>query len=140
MNQTRSGQDLPVQPTRLRMLCVEDNPVNAVLMREIIAIRPRIDMRLCVNARSALQEAPAFVPQVAMLDLQLPDMNGVALMQQLRNLPDLAGCRYIALSAHGDEARRREAVSSGFDEFWDKPIDLPLFLARLDKLTADVLG
>lgn len=126
------------EPHRLRLLCVEDNPVNALLLRELVAMRPAIALRLCADAGSALAEAPAFRPQVALLDLQLPDLDGLSLMRRLRAMPELAACRCIALSANALADDMRAARQAGFDDFWTKPIDVPRFLAGLDALVAEL--
>jgi len=69
-----------------------------------------------------------------LLDMQLPDMDGHELLRRLRaqRLPS----RIIALPANAMPDAMRKAHDAGFDDYWTKPIDVPNFLAGLDRLAA----
>jgi CheY-like chemotaxis protein len=118
----------------LRLLCVEDNPVNLILVSELVAMRPQIKLHTAIDGASAIREAAQCKPQVLLLDLQLPDMTGIELMHRLRQDAALAGSRYVALSANAIPDDIRNALGQGFDDYWTKPIDMAAFLAGLDAL------
>jgi CheY-like chemotaxis protein len=80
----------------------------------------------------ALQERP----DVVLLDLQLPDINGLEVLERLRAEPAMTGCSYIALSANAMPADIAAARVAGFDDYWTKPIDFERFLAGMDRLAA----
>ena len=120
----------------LRLLCVEDNPVNMLLLRELVAQRPDIRLCACTSGGEAVAQGLVFRPQVALLDLHLPDISGFEVMTALRREPQLADCRFIALSANALPEDIRTARQAGFDDYWTKPIEVLAFLAALDGLIA----
>ncbi len=123
-------------PVPLQVLCVEDNPVNLMLVRELLALRPQVQLRTAEDAAGGLASALAQPPDVALLDLQLPDLHGTELMKRLRAEPALAGCRFIALSADAMPDHVSAALAAGFDAYWTKPIEFDRFLAGIDALVA----
>ena len=118
----------------LRVLCVEDNPVNLLLLREVFGMRPALAVEMCEDGGSAIARAAEFDPDVLLLDLQLPDLSGTEVMQRLRADPRHGHCRYIALSANAMPDDVQAARAAGFDDYWTKPIDVRRFLAAIDAL------
>jgi PAS domain S-box-containing protein len=121
----------------LDVLCVEDNPVNLLLVRELMALRPGMQLREAVNGADGLRQALAQPPDLLLLDLQLPDMPGLAVLQRLRGEPALAGCRFVALSADAMPENIEAARAAGFHDYWTKPIDFGHFLTGVDEVAAD---
>jgi PAS domain S-box-containing protein len=124
----------------LRVLCVEDNPVNLLLVCELLALRPAVQLRTAVDGQSALAAAQLQRPDLLLLDLQLPDISGRDVLRQLRSMPSMQGCRYVALSADAMPERISEALAAGFDDYWTKPIDFGSFLAGIDEQLAAPRG
>lgn len=118
----------------LDVLCVEDNPVNLLLVRELMALRPGMQLREAVDGADGLRQALAQPPDLLLLDLQLPDMPGLAVLQRLRSEPALAGCHFVALSADAMPEHIEAARAAGFHDYWTKPIDFSRFLAGLDQV------
>ncbi len=135
-----AGADVAAQvaPAGLRLVCVEDNPVNLLLLREVFGMRPSLQVRLCEDGTSALAAAAEFAPDVVLLDLQLPDLPGVEVMRRMRADPRLAASRYIALSANAMPDDVQAARDAGFDDYWTKPIDVRRFLAAIDALVVQL--
>ena len=123
-------------PARLTLLCIEDNPVNLMLVQELVAMRPGIRLLSAVDGGSGLALAAAERPDAVLLDLQLPDLSGHEVLARLRADPALARCAVIALSANAVPEDIRDALAHGFDDYWTKPIDFDRFLAGLDALQA----
>jgi hypothetical protein len=123
-------------PPALDLLCVEDNPVNLQLVRELVALRPAMRLRTAVDGASGIAAACASPPDVVLLDLQLPDLHGVEVMRRLRAELAAARTTFIALSADATPEHVRAALEAGFDAYWTKPIDFGHFLAELDRMTA----
>jgi PAS domain S-box-containing protein len=123
-------------PTRpaFHVLCVEDNPVNLQLVREVFALRPRVLLTTAVDGGSGLAQALADPPDLVLLDLQLPDMNGLEVLHRLRTFPALAACTVIALSADAMPEHIAAGRAAGFDDYWTKPIQFDRFLADIDRL------
>lgn len=138
----RAGQgDVQGSPQpRLSIVYVEDNPVNVILVKELVAMRPGVALVCCADGVSGVERALDERPDVVLVDMQLPDIDGYEVLKRLRDQPGMAGSSIIALSANGmsdDIARAREA---GFDDYWTKPIDFRRFLAGLDALMAAKAG
>lgn len=123
-------------PRAFTLLCVEDNPVNLMLVQELVAMRPAIRFFCAEDGQTGLAIAAAERPDVVLLDLHLPDIDGLEVLARLRADPALAGCRVIALSANALPEDIRAARAEGFDDYWTKPIDFDQFLAGLDALAA----
>ena len=123
-------------PTRGRVLYVEDNPVNAMLMEAIVGLRPGVQLQVAGSVAQGLAAALADPPDLLLLDMQLPDGDGASLLQALRAHPRLAQVPAVAVSAAAradDLARAREV---GFTAYWTKPVVVDDVLAGLDALLA----
>lgn len=116
----------------LHVLCVEDNPVNLQLVRELISLRPAVRLRTAKDGLSGVAAAQADPPELVLLDIQLPDIDGLEVMRRLRSGSRTAGCRIVALSADAMPERISAALSAGFDDYWTKPIQFDVFLGHLD--------
>jgi len=125
-----------VVPRRFRLLCVEDNPVNQLLVTELLALRPAIELHCVATGRAGIHQALMLQPEVMLLDMQLPDLHGSEVLAALRGRPQLAHCRFIALSANASPVDVQQALAQGFDDYWTKPIDVGRFLAGIDALLA----
>lgn len=130
---------LPVAavPGGLHVLCVEDNPVNLMLVRELLALRPAVLLRTAVDGEGGIRAALADPPDLLLLDLQLPDIDGREVMRRLRREPAMAKCRIVALSADAMPDHVQAALDAGFDGYWTKPIEFERFLADIDRMAAE---
>lgn len=124
---------LEAAPT-LRVLYIEDNPVNEMLVREMLSLRPGIVLDSAPDGGSGIARALVGAPDLILLDLQLPDMSGIEVMKRLRPEPTLSACRFVALSANAMPEDVSQALSAGFNEYWTKPLNLQQFLADMDAL------
>lgn len=121
-----------VPPSRSAVLYVEDHPVNAMLMSALFERRPGLCLHVAPTASAALRMADGLHPALLLLDLNLPDGHGAALLLQLRRI---AGCRDIPAVAVTADARF-DIRGTGFQELWAKPLDLKQVLERVDALVA----
>lgn len=112
-------------PTPIRILCVDDHPDAAETTATLLELYGYV-CRACFDGPSALAEAEAFDPDVCILDLHMPGMDGDVLAARLRQ----AGrCAFlIALTAMHDNASSRRIAAAGFDRHFVKPLD-PALLA-----------
>jgi PAS domain S-box-containing protein len=118
------------------VLYIEDNATNRELVAAVLQLRPGVTLRSADDGASGLAAALAKVPDLVLLDIQLPDLDGLEVLRRLRAQPSLARCKIIALSANALPEDRREALEAGFDDYWTKPIDFSLFLQSIDSLAA----
>jgi CheY-like chemotaxis protein len=116
----------------VRVLCVEDNPVNALLMREALALRPgEIDLRLADSGERGLEVLASWRPDLVLLDLSLPGIDGHEVLRRLRAQPDLADLPCVAVSADAMPQQIARARAAGFDDYWVKPLDIPTLADRV---------
>ena len=118
--------------TALRVLVVDDNIDAAETMATMLELFG-CTTQLAHTATSALALAPDFAPDVALLDIGLPDFNGYELARRLRFTPPCEGIVLIAATGWGQERDRQLAFDAGFDHHLTKPIDieqLQLLLVR----------
>ncbi len=120
--------------SRPLLLYIEDNAVNMLIVRELLRQRPDLDFEGAVDGASGLADARRLQPALILLDMQLPDTDGHAVLRALRADPATAGIRCIALSANAMPEDIRSARAEGFDDYWTKPLDLTAFLRSLETL------
>jgi len=118
-------------PQSTRVLVVDDNLDAAATLAELLELWG-YEVRLAHEGPAAVEEAVRFRPDVALLDIGLPGMNGYELARQLRAKPESAETVLIALTGYGQEEDRRQAQAAGFTHHLVKPVDLD----RLEALLA----
>ncbi|HVC29595.1 MAG TPA: ATP-binding protein, partial [Steroidobacteraceae bacterium] len=109
--------------TPRQILIVDDNADAADTLAALLQLKGH-QTQIAYSARDALQRAAAFRPDVALLDIGLPEMNGYELAQRLRALPHLGSLRLIALTGYGQAEDRQRGLAAGFDEHLVKPVVL----------------
>ncbi|WP_051243555.1 PAS domain-containing hybrid sensor histidine kinase/response regulator [Azohydromonas australica] len=119
------------------VLYIEDDPVNALLVRHILELRPGCTLHEAVDGHSGLALARQLQPDLVLTDLNLPDMTGYEVLRQLQADAATRHLRCIAVSADAMPENVRRARTAGFMDFWTKPLDVSEFLRRLDGLLGD---
>ncbi len=118
--------------TRGRILYVEDNPVNAMILKQLVAHRSDLTLCTAENGLEGLDVARRWGPDLVLLDMQLPDIDGMEIFSRLRADPRCADIPCIALSANAMPADIQAALNAGFADYWTKPLDFALFHAALN--------
>jgi PAS domain S-box-containing protein len=118
----------PAPPRPLRIMIVDDN-VDAAQMLAILLEMAGHQVQLAHTGGDALRAAEATPPDVFLLDIGLPDMDGRELAAHLRTVPALAQAHVIAISGYGQAHDRQQAMAAGFDHHLVKPV-------RIEELTA----
>ncbi len=118
-----------------RVLVVDDDADSADLLVQLLEMRGHL-ARSVNSASQAVAVAIEFLPEVAILDVGLPDMSGYELAQVLRTCQGLAKCKLIAVTGYSGEAVLARSKMAGFDMHLVKPVDLEL-LARSVLADAD---
>jgi len=106
-----------------RLLVVEDNHDVALMLSEVLQIYGYAT-RVAYDGVSALELAKSFRPDVALVDIGLPSMDGYQLARRLRQLPELRATRLFAVTGYGQLADRVRSAQAGFDRHLVKPVDL----------------
>jgi PAS domain S-box-containing protein len=116
----------------LRVLYAEDNEVNVELVRQVVTLRPSVELEVAINGERALRQARQHPPELMLVDMNLGDMTGLELAQALRRDPATADIRLIALSADALPAQISTALEAGFESYLTKPINFRELLDVLD--------
>ncbi|TSE25875.1 Virulence sensor protein BvgS [Tepidimonas sediminis] len=119
---------------RHTVLYIEDNPANLRLMAQVLARRPGIALLTAHTASLGLELARTHRPDLILLDISMPGLNGYQVLAILREDAATRAIPVVALTANalpGDVQRGRAA---GFDDYLTKPFDVPRLLQRIDEL------
>lgn len=116
-----------------KILLVEDNELN----RDMLVRRLRrrgFEMVEAVDGRSALETAHAEQPDLILLDMNLPELDGWQTVQYFKADEALRHIPVLALTAHAMAGDRERALAVGCDEYDAKPVDLPRLLSKIHTL------
>ena len=114
---------LPAELPPLRIMIIDDN-VDAVESLGRLLKASGHDVRVYYRGEEALENAGVFQPQVVILDVAMPVMDGFEVARRFRRRKDLGRMTLIALSGYGQEADRERTRQAGFDEHLVKPADV----------------
>jgi len=106
------------------VLYIEDEPLNVLLMEEVFRMQPGWTLHVAHDGGSGVEMAVQLRPDLTLIDMNLPDMNGLEVLNRLRNQPVTADLLCVALSADALNEQIAAALAAGFDDYWTKPIDL----------------
>ncbi len=112
------------------ILIVEDNDKNMKLVRDILQAKGYQTLE-AVNAEDGIRLAVEKKPDLVLMDIQLPGMNGIEALKVLRADPVTAHIPVVAVTASVMQQDKRQVVDSGFNGFIEKPINLKEFLASV---------
>jgi two-component system cell cycle response regulator DivK len=115
------------------ILIVEDNDKNMKLARDILRAKG-YDTLEAVNGESGVQLALLHKPALVLMDIQLPDINGIEAFERIRANPDTAGIPVVAFTASVTANDRSRITDAGFDGFLGKPINLKEFVETVRRL------
>ena len=113
---------------------VEDNPTNAEVMRGVLGQRPQIRLELSADGASALAAIRARRPDLILLDMHLPDIDGLDLLRRLKDDPDTEAIPVVAVSADATRERSEQALREGALHYLTKPVDVAELLTVVDEL------
>ena len=130
LDATAGPQALPAR----RLLYVEDNAVNVMIVSELVRRRGDIVFDSVPDGTSGVARAAQILPALTLVDMQLPDIDGLEVLARLRANPATAGLRVVALSANAIPDDIRRALAAGFDDYLTKPLDFAVFNAALDQV------
>jgi hypothetical protein len=121
-------------PPRGTLLYVEDNPVNALIISELIARRADLRLHIAEDGLSGVRKAQELRPDLVLLDMQLPDIDGHEVLRRLRADAATANIPVIALSANAMPEDIDRALRAGMSDYWTKPLDFRAFMASIEAL------
>jgi CheY-like chemotaxis protein len=117
-----------------RLLYIEDNPVNLLIVQEVLAQRPDLQLDTAIDGLSGVSLAQSARPDLILVDMQLPDIDGLEVLRRLRADVATAHIPCISLSANAMPDDIQRALQAGFADYWTKPLDLRRFLGQLETI------
>jgi len=119
----------------LRILLVEDNPENRDMLSRRL-IRRGYQLSFAADGVEAIQQVEAELPDLILMDLSLPIMDGWEATRQIKAKSETRHIPIIALTAHAMVGDREQALGAGADDYDTKPVDLERLLGKIAALTS----
>jgi len=116
-----------------KILLIEDNEMNRDMLSRRLVMRG-FDVVVAIDGSSGAAAAAGEQPDLILMDVSLPDMDGFAVTRQLRAQPATATIPVIALTAHSMDTDRLHALEAGCQDYDTKPVDLARLLAKINAL------
>jgi CheY-like chemotaxis protein len=113
------------------VLVADDNPAGRELVREGLAAHASSIIEAS-DGREALEKIREMLPDLVLLDIQMPEMDGYEVVREIRKDPALRGLRVVAVTAFAMQGDRERALEAGFDEYLTKPVTVAKLKAQLD--------
>ena len=119
---------------RARILIVDDNPTNVSILRELLAREYAVDV--ADTGEEALEQIACRVPDLVLLDVMMPGIDGYETCRRMRADPALEGVRIIMVTACAMEEERCEGLKAGADDYVTKPFSLRAIRERVRSMLA----
>ena len=118
------------------ILVVDDNDLNRMLISKILELES-YQVTLAGNGTAAVEAVTNAMPDLAILDVMMPDMDGYELCKKLRQPPINAKIPIVMLTAMTSEEEKRLAMEAGANDIWSKPFDFDVFRKSVGELLKD---
>ena len=119
-----------------RILLVEDNEMNRDMLSRRLA-RKEYEVLVAVDGKEGVMMAGSEAPDLILMDMSLPVMDGWEATRQLKASPETKAIPIIALTAHAMSGDREKAMEAGCDDYDTKPIELSRLLAKMEALLGE---
>ena len=116
-----------------KVLIAEDNPVNRELLRELLEIRG-FSVIEAGDGQAALRLLEESRPDILLLDLDMPVLDGFATVRRIRENPAWASLPVLAVTAYAMQGDREKVLASGFDGYQSKPIKASTLVEEMERL------
>lgn len=117
----------------MKVLIAEDNAVNRELLREILESR-HYEVIEAADGQEALAKIEASKPDLVLLDINMPALDGFAVIRRLRQHPQLHHLPVLAVTAYAMKDDREKVMAAGFDGYVAKPVNAALLIREIDQL------
>jgi len=116
-----------------KILLVEDNEMNRDMLKRRLE-RKGYEVVIAADGKEAVRMAELQTPDLILMDIRLPVMDGWKAMRRLKILPETQSIPIIALTAHAMAGDMEKCMDAGCDDYDTKPIDLPRLLEKMQAL------
>ena len=115
--------------SKYQIVCVEDNEANIRLIKHMLSKIPGINLITANTAEKGVELIKTYKPDLILMDINLPGMNGYEALEYIQAQPELSGIPVIAVTADAMPASRSRGLTAGFTDYIVKPIDVRKLLA-----------
>ncbi len=119
-----------------KILVVEDNEMNRDMLSRRL-VRKKYEVLVAVDGRESVEMARSETPDLILMDMSLPVMDGWEATRQLKASPETQAIPIIALTAHAMSGDREKAMAAGCDDYDTKPVELPRLLGKIEALSGE---
>jgi two-component system cell cycle response regulator DivK len=119
-----------------RILYVEDNDDNVYMLKMRFELADGVEVLVAEDGEAGCAKAIAEKPDVILMDLDLPVVDGWEAARRLKNNPATHDIPIIALTAHAMSGSREKALAAGCDDFDTKPVDFDRLMQKINQLVA----
>jgi putative two-component system response regulator len=119
---------------KMKILIIDDEPLNVALLEDMLSEAGYKNLRSVTDSRRALEVCDTFAPDLILLDLMMPHVDGLAILHSLRSAGGEVFLPVIVLTADASEETKRAALGAGATDFLLKPLDHLEVLLRLANL------
>ena len=116
-----------------KILCVEDDADSLFMLHRRLT-RAGFDVTISMNGAQSVEWAKTLLPDLIVMDVNLPGLNGWEATRRLKNQPETKDIPIIVLTAHSGKTSREKALAAGCDEFESKPIDFEGLVVKIQSL------
>ena len=116
-----------------KILCVEDNEDNFFVLHRRLT-RAGHEVKVATNGVEGVEWAKTLQPDLIVMDLNLPKLNGWEATRQLKSQPETKHIPIIVLSSHAEQASRDRALAAGCDAYHTKPADFRQLVEKIETL------
>ena len=116
------------------VLYVEDNRVLVDLVKAILLTRPNITFLSAHHAELGIELAQTHCPDLILMDIRLPGMDGITAMKKLQTIEETRGIPVVAISADAMWSDINRAMAAGFQDYVVKPFDMADLLGKIDEI------
>lgn len=112
------------------VLIIEDHELNMKLLKESLS-RRSYNVLEARSGKKGIEIAAASTPDLVLMDINMPDINGVDVLKEIRSLPTMANKPVIAVTAYVMYGDKERFLKEGFDDFIPKPVDLIMLFEKV---------
>ena len=116
-----------------KILVVDDDPDIVEILRYNLALAG-YDVKSASNGREAIKKAKLFIPQIILLDVMMPEMDGIEACSKIKKISSLDNTRIIFLSARSEDFTQIAAFDAGGDDYISKPVKPKILLKKIDSI------
>ncbi|MDA1308995.1 MAG: response regulator [Proteobacteria bacterium] len=127
----------PVTAPAKSVLYIDDDRANVLLMKAVVAREKNITFYSAPTGELGLAMAQSLLPDLILLDINLPELDGYQVRQRLQDMPQTRAIHVVALSANAYPKDIQKALDSGFDQYLIKPIDIKETQSVFEKYLTD---